>query len=129
MPRCRAPEKGGPSSEGCARRGCHEEHEFRKPGPGRPIRHNQKDLFLVLTDLAQCLCEKAHWGSANLRKPKASCVPVHPCRGGLCQGVIQLAVGGLVEDNQVHLSFPELTPEQTDHLGMESPFSRERELS
>ncbi len=33
--RHRAPEKGGPSSEWCARRGCHEEHEFRKPGPAR----------------------------------------------------------------------------------------------
>ncbi len=32
--RRRAPEKGGPSSEWCARRGCHEEHEFRKPGSG-----------------------------------------------------------------------------------------------
>ncbi len=66
VPRCRAPEKGGPSSEGCARRGCHEEHEFRKPGPGRPIRRNQQDLFLVLADLAQCLCEKAHWGKRKL---------------------------------------------------------------
>ncbi len=59
-------QKGGPSSEGCARRGCHEEHEFRKPGPGRPIRRNQQDLFLVLADLAQCLCEKAHWGKRKL---------------------------------------------------------------
>ncbi len=33
--RRQAPEKGGPSSEWCSRRGCHEEHEFRKPGPAR----------------------------------------------------------------------------------------------
>ncbi len=49
--------------------------------------------------------------------------------GGLGQGVIQLAVGGLVGSKQVHLSFPELTPDQPDCLGMESPFSRGRELS
>ncbi len=49
--------------------------------------------------------------------------------GGLSQGVIQLAVGGLVGSKQVHLGFPESTPDQPDCLGMESPFSRERELS
>ncbi len=54
---------------------------------------------------------------------------VRPCRGGLGQGVIQLAMGGLVEDNQVYLTFPESTPEQPDRLGMELPFSGERELS
>ncbi len=62
----RASEKGVPSSEGCARRSCHEEHEFRKPGPGGPRRRNRQDLFLVLADLAQCLCEKAHWGKRKL---------------------------------------------------------------
>ena len=51
-------------------RGCHEEHEFRKPGPGGPVRRNQQDLFLVLPDLAQCLCEQAHWGNAYLRKAR-----------------------------------------------------------
>ncbi len=61
-------------------------------------------------------------------KPKASCAPVRPCRGGLGQGVIQLAVAGLVGGNQVYLSFPESTPEQSDRLRMESPFSGEREL-
>ncbi len=49
--------------------------------------------------------------------------------GGLGQGVIQLAVGGLVGSIQVYLGFPESTPDQLDHLGMESPFSRECELS
>ncbi len=43
-------------------RGCCEELEFRKPGPGGLVRRNQQDLFLILPDLAQCLCEKAHWG-------------------------------------------------------------------
>ncbi len=45
--------------------------------------------------------------------PEASCVPV----------------GGLVGSKQVHLSFPESTPNQPVHLGMESPFSGERKLS
>ncbi len=49
--------------------------------------------------------------------------------GGLGQGVIQLVVGGRVGSKQVQLSFPESTPDQPDCLGMESPFSGERELS
>ncbi len=49
--------------------------------------------------------------------------------GALGQGKIQLAVGGLVGSKQVHLSFPESTPDQPDRLGMESPFSGGCELS
>ncbi len=49
--------------------------------------------------------------------------------GTLGQGKIQLAVGGLVGSKQVHLSFPKLTTDQPDRLGMELPFSGERELS
>ncbi len=37
----------------------------------------------------------------------------------LGQGKVQLAVGGLRESKQVHLSFPESTPDQPDRLGME----------
>ncbi len=64
-------------------------------------------------------------GNAYLRK----------ARGQLCasasvgQGEVQLAVGGLGGGKQVYLSFPESTPDQPDRLGMESPFSGERELS
>lgn len=47
-------------------RGCREEHEFRKPGPGGPERRNQQDLLLILPDLAQCLCEEAQWGKRIL---------------------------------------------------------------
>ncbi len=36
--------------------------------------------------------------------------------GALGQGKIQLAEGGLVESKQVHLSFPESTPDQPDRL-------------
>ncbi len=49
--------------------------------------------------------------------------------GALGQGKIQLAVGGLVGSKQVHLSFPESTPDQPVHLGIESPFSGGRKLS
>ncbi len=49
--------------------------------------------------------------------------------GALGQGEVQLAVGGLGGGKQVYLSFPESTPDQPDRLGMESPFSGERELS
>ncbi len=47
-------------------RGCREENEFGKPGPGGPVRHDQQDVLLVLPDLAQCLCEQAHWGKCIL---------------------------------------------------------------
>ncbi len=43
--------------------------------------------------------------------------------GALGQGKIQLAVGGLTGSKQVHLSFPESTPDQP-----ESPLSGECEL-
>ncbi len=49
--------------------------------------------------------------------------------GALVQGKIQLKVGGHVGSKQVYLSFPESTPDQPDHLGMESPFSGGGELS
>ncbi len=62
-------------------------------------------------------------------KPEASCVPVRLCRGGPLSGKKQLAVGGLVGSKQVHLSFPESTPNQPDRLGMESPLSGGRKLS
>ncbi len=50
-------------------------------------------------------------------------------KGALGQGEIQLAVGRLAGSKKVYLSFPESTPDQPDHLKMESPFSGERELS
>ncbi len=52
---------------------------------------------------------------------------LHKARGQLCasasvprsgQGGIQLAVRGLVGSKQVHLGFPESTPDQPDRLGM-----------
>ncbi len=54
------PQRNGP------RRGCREENEFGKPGLGGPERRDQQDLLLVLPDLAQCLCEQAHWGKCIL---------------------------------------------------------------
>ncbi len=62
------PQRNGPG------RGCREENEFGKPGPGGPERRDQQDLLLVLPDFAQCLCEQAHWGNAYL----------HRDRGQLC---------------------------------------------
>ncbi len=43
---CRAPERGGPSSEECAR-----EVLSGKPGPGAPMRRNQQDLLILLPEL------------------------------------------------------------------------------
>ncbi len=54
------PQKNAPG------RVCREENEFGKPGPGGPVRRDQQDLLLVLPDLAQCLCEQAHWGKRIL---------------------------------------------------------------
>ncbi len=49
-------------------RGCCEENEFGTPGLGGPVRRDQQDLLLVLRDLAQCLCEQAHWGKRILAR-------------------------------------------------------------
>ncbi len=41
----------------------------------------------LFPDLAQCLCEKAHWGEMHTCEgPAASCVPVRPCRVFLRSG-------------------------------------------
>ncbi len=45
--------------------------------------------------------------------------------GALGQGKVQLAGVVLWGSKQVHLSFPESTPDQPDRLGMESPLSGE----
>ncbi len=65
---CRAPEKGGPSSEGCARRGCHEEHEFRKPGLGGPNGVTGRTCSSSLLTLHSVCARRLTGGSANLRK-------------------------------------------------------------
>ncbi len=70
------------------------------PSPGRPSGRTCSSSSLTL----HSVCEgRLNGGSANLCKPKASCLPVRPCRGGLGQGVIQLAVGGLVESIYISL--------------------------
>ncbi len=51
-----------PPQRNLPRRGCREEHQFREPSPIGPVWGYQEDLLLVLPDLAQCLCKKAHWG-------------------------------------------------------------------
>ncbi len=117
------PQKNGPG------RGCRGENEFGKPGPGGPERRDQQELLLVLPDFAQCLCEQAHWGNAYL----------HRARGQLCASasvprvpsVREKTTGsGRTREKQTgHLSFSESTPNQPDHLGIESPFPGESELS
>ncbi len=77
------------SQEDAPGRGCHEEHESRKPGPGGPERRNQQDLLLVIPALAKCLCEQTHWGKRilekGLRPAVCQCIRAD---GGLGQGVI-----------------------------------------
>jgi len=51
------------------------------------MRRNQHDLFLVLPDLAQGLCKKAHWGKRILLH-QSVCAE---CAIG--QGVKQVAMG------------------------------------
>ncbi len=98
---CRAPERGGPSSEECAR-------EVLSRGKW---------------------VQETRSGWANGAQP-AGPAPRPPCaEGALGQGEVQLAVGGLGGGKQVYLSFPESTPDQPDLLGMESPLSGECELS
>ncbi|XDV17808.1 hypothetical protein PO909_023623 [Leuciscus waleckii] len=45
---------------------CCEEYDFGVSSPVGPMRRKQKDLLLVLPDLAQELCKKAHWGKRIL---------------------------------------------------------------
>ncbi len=54
---------------------------------------------------------------------------VHLCRGNLNQGIKQPSVGGLSGSKQVHLAFPESTPNELNYLRTKSPFSREGKLS
>ncbi len=49
-------------------------------------------------------------------------------KGSLGQGIEQPEAGGFLGSKQIYLGFPELTPNELDHLGMESPFSGEGEL-
>lgn len=44
--------------------------------------------------------------------------------GLLRQGVKQLAMGRVREGKHVYLSIPEVSPNQLDRLGVESPFSQ-----
>ncbi len=49
----------------------------------------------------------AHWGKSKLaQKAQGQLCASASVPGGLGQEVIQLAVGGLMEGNQVYLSFP-----------------------
>ncbi len=45
---------------------CREGNEFGKPGPDGPMWCNRQDLLLILSELAQCLCEYANWGKRIL---------------------------------------------------------------
>lgn len=57
----------------------------------------------------------------------AVCQRIH-AEGCLGEGVEELAVGGFLRSEQAHLGFPEMIPNQLDHLGMKSPFSRKSKL-
>ncbi len=91
---------GGPSSEEWPGRGCREENEFGKPGPGGPERRDQQDLLLVLPDLHSVCASRLTGGNAYL----------HRARGQLCASASvprvpsvrekPLAVGGLAEANR-----------------------------
>ncbi len=107
-------------------RGCRQEHEFRKPGTDGPIRH--KPAGPVLRSPWPC--------TLPVREGSLGNAYLHKARGQLCASV-SVPRGprsgshttGLVGGKQVYLSFPESTPDQPDHLRMESPFSGECELS
>ncbi len=79
---CRAPEKGGLSSEGCDRRGCHKQHEFRKPGPGGPNGATGRTCSSSSLTLHNVCARKLTGGSANLHKTQGQlCATVSVPRG------------------------------------------------
>ena len=87
---------------------------------------NQKDLLVVLPDLAQGLCEKAHWGKRILAEaPRPAVRQCIRAERALGQGVKQRAMGRVEGGKQIYRCVAELFPNQLDRLGMESPFSRE----
>ncbi len=127
---CRAPEKGGPSSEEWAREGLSRGEWVRETRSGwartaRPAGPAPRPPWLCTVSVRAGSLGEMH----TCIEPEASCVPARPCRGcprsGRNTAGIQLAVGGLAGSKQVYLSFPESTPDQPDRLGMESPFSGE----
>ncbi|XDV15103.1 hypothetical protein PO909_015243 [Leuciscus waleckii] len=84
------------------RRGCREKHELCKPSPVGPIRRNEQDLLLVLPDLAQCLCERAHWGKRIFAKAlgPAVCQCIR-AEGSFGQGIEPLAMGRVRRGKQI----------------------------
>ncbi len=61
--------------------------------------------------------------------PKASWVPVHPCQGSPQTGRKTAGNGTCSGGKQVYLSVAEASPNQLDHLRVESPFSRKGRLT
>lgn len=104
-----------------AGRGCHKD-ELRYTIPDVPVRRNHHDLFFVLPDFVQCLCNQSYWGKCILAKAlgPAVCQRVR-AEGGLGQEIPPRAMGGFLGSKQVYLHFTESTQNQLDHLGMDSP--------
>ncbi len=110
-------------------RGCREKNEFGKPGLGEPVWCDQQDLLLIIPDLAQCLCEQAHWGNAYLPKVRSQlCVSASVPRGPL---VRENTVGsGRTCGEQTRLpELPRIDYRSARSSRDESSFSRECKLS
>ncbi len=127
---CRASERGGPSSEECAREVLSRGKWVWETRSGwvngaQPAGPATRPPWACIVSVRVGSLGETH----TCVRPEASCVPVRLCRGGPRSGKVQLAVGGLGGSKQVYLSFPESTPDQPDRLGMESPLSGECELS
>ncbi len=127
---CRAPERGGPSSEECAREVLSRGKWVRETRSGwakaaRPAGPAPRLPWACTVSVRVGLLGEMH----TCVTPEASCVPVRLCQGGPRSGKNTTGSGRTGGSKQVHLSFPESTPDQPDHFGMESPLSGECELS
>ncbi len=95
---CRAHEKGDPSSEECAREGLSRGKLFGKPGPlwvgntSRPPGPAPRPPRSCTVSVRVGSLGETH----ICVKHEASCVPVHPCRGGVLVGGLEDSVGGIV---------------------------------
>ncbi len=119
--KCPVSESVDPSSEESQRNlprvGCPEEHQFREPSLSGPVRRHEQDLPLVLPDLAQCLTGGTH----TCEGPVASWVPLCPYRVFPRSGSKTTGNERSLKMQKVYLIKSVMSPNQLDHLGMDSP--------
>lgn len=117
-------EKEGPSSRGFAREGPTHQRELCETGLMWIIRHDHQDMFCVIPDRTQHVCNDAHWEKCVLAQARgpAVCQCVR-AEGGLSQGIPQRTMGGLLGGKQVYLCLVESAKSAGPCGDLHSPWS------